>query len=67
MVRQEEALLKRYRDIIIGAWVVGIICMTVILGEIKYHYFDQKEKISAQKAVAKDRTDNERENIQCTL
>lgn len=43
---------------IIGIWVVTIICIIIVLGEIKYRYFDKKNVIRESKAISKDWTDN---------
>lgn len=43
---------------IIGIWIIMVICIVVVLGEIKYRYFDTKETLRENKAVSKDWKDN---------
>lgn len=43
---------------IIGIWIIVCTCVVVILGEIKYRYVDQREKVRESKAVSKDWKDN---------
>lgn len=39
---------------IIGIWIVTIICLIVVFGEIKYHCFDVKDVEQAKKLFARE-------------
>lgn len=43
---------------IIGIWILAITCLVIVLGEIKYRYFDKREVIIENKEVSKDWKDN---------
>lgn len=43
---------------IIGIWIIVIICIVIIFGEIRYHFVDTKETLRENKAVSKDWKDN---------
>lgn len=38
---------------VIGVWLVTIICFVIIIGEIKYRYFDKKETARSEKAFSR--------------
>ena len=43
---------------IIGVWLVVIICSIVIIGEIKYRYFDKKEIERSDKSFSRKWTES---------
>lgn len=43
---------------VIGIWITICICVVVILGEVKYRYSDQREKVKENRAASKDWKDN---------
>ena len=43
---------------IIGVWLIAIICSIIIIGEIKYHYFDKKEIERGDKSFSRKWTES---------
>ncbi len=43
---------------IIGIWGLIVVCIIIIMGEIKYRCFDRKEVLRENKIVSKDWKDN---------
>ena len=43
---------------VVGIWVTMIICIVVVLGEIKYRCFEKKRLLKDNTAVSKDWKDN---------